>query len=50
MWSIADFLLGLLELEYETKSNATVFFFFLFRETKGSTKKEANLIMSKWIL
>jgi hypothetical protein len=49
MWSIADFSLGLLELEYETKSNATKFF-FLFRETKGSTKKEANLIMSKWIL
>jgi hypothetical protein len=40
MWSIADFLLGLLELEYETKSNATVFFFFCLEKQKAQQKKK----------
>jgi hypothetical protein len=45
MWSIADFLLGLLELEYETKSNATIY--FCLEKQKAQQKKEANLAKKK---
>jgi hypothetical protein len=40
MWSIADFLLGLLELEYETKSNAKNFFFCLEKQKAQQKKKQ----------
>jgi len=45
MWSFADFLLGLLELEYETKSNATIY--FCLEKQKAQQKKEANLAKKK---
>ena len=50
MWSFADFLLGLLELEYETKSNATIYFCLEKQKAQQKKKTQANLIISNWIL